>query len=683
MVLQTIIYSVKTIKTLFSNHWQVSTDWLGLFLGTFLLLFICSWFNLPSFLSYVFYFLLLGGFSYFYFLIDKRKNDRIDIHNIIGLSLLLLVTGFYCLYTYDKGFTFTEGWYTFYSQAIIQGKVPYKDFQLLFTPFFTYFVFLVVSIFGINIIILRIIGALVLFAIAIISYKMIKLICAPIFASILALSSIFLMQSSVTSIFYYDYGYFYTLFNVLGFYFLLKLFSLDLSDRSKKKILLLCSSGFVLGFAFLTRQSSGLINLVLGFAIIIFCEIVYRRKKPFLSLAIFAIGILISFALMSVILLIHGNLVECIKSCFFSAVSAKGGLLTELFRWIPYTYTAEVISIGIALFILTLLPLVFLYKKQSKQTELLYIGVVPLLMILLFFLLFEKGNVSRFFMSFHRWPYLEILFFFSLLVFVSTSFYMIILAIKKKTISKDLVLLEIFSGFVFFTQFGSCTSGGVNQGQGALSLPLLFMCIDLVRRRTSLKYHNQIVSSLATMCLSIAFLTNVVTLSYTWWGVNIGAFKNQDTYIDDGFLKGLKVSPQTNDYLVSFKEDIETYYSKGDTVYSFSRFPIVYTFFDTLPDEGLYVYVPWFDVSTQDSLQKDFDHMKENLPDIVLLEQMPPNVIAGHEEGFNQGNKSVQREILEYFNDLASEGVYTVVNAYNINNGAGTPYFVSFLVLNK
>ncbi|MDD3035943.1 MAG: hypothetical protein PHO93_03410, partial [Candidatus Saccharimonadaceae bacterium] len=71
---------------------------------------------------------------------------------VLCLFIILLVTGIYGIYTYDKTFPLAEGWYSVYAKMVKEGKIPYKDFELLYTPFYLYIITFITFVFGENII---------------------------------------------------------------------------------------------------------------------------------------------------------------------------------------------------------------------------------------------------------------------------------------------------------------------------------------------------------------------------------------------------------------------------------------------------------------------------------------------------------------------------------------------------
>ena len=70
---------------------------------------------------------------------------------IIFCALLMLLT-------FNRTAPITEGWFSTYADMILSGKVPYRDFELVLPPLYTYLVAAVNLVFGNHLIVWRIIG---------------------------------------------------------------------------------------------------------------------------------------------------------------------------------------------------------------------------------------------------------------------------------------------------------------------------------------------------------------------------------------------------------------------------------------------------------------------------------------------------------------------------------------------
>ena len=95
-----------------------------------------------------------------------RKYEDI----ILSILSILMTVSFYGYIVYDKSFPLPEGWYTYYAQCIHNGSLPYRDFEFLFAPLYIYLISFFTSIFGYDLIYLRIFG-IIIFSIIGIEYS--------------------------------------------------------------------------------------------------------------------------------------------------------------------------------------------------------------------------------------------------------------------------------------------------------------------------------------------------------------------------------------------------------------------------------------------------------------------------------------------------------------------------------
>lgn len=624
---------------------------------------------------FLFFSLVVVGISYF------SNKGILELKNLYPVGFMIFIVSFYCIWTYNKNFPVSEGWYTLYAEYILSGKVPYVDFELLFPPIYTYIITFVVAIFGKQIIVLRIMGVLLLIATAYLIYKIFNLFVNSYVSSICSISSIFLMQSQVVASIYYDYINFYNLFNYLGIYYLMKFFFVGQTKKIFKKfdtnILL---AGSYLAVALLIRQSSGLINLFFGLCVIIFTMIITKSKNKFNQLSSYCLGIFIPVVILSIFMLFNKSLFAFINYTFIIAPAAKGGVGNALFRWIEYTFTKEMlITSVICIFAFVLLSIgtkKFNEKHEvindfDENTYKIYAGLFTSIFISI--ILFRDLNWD--FYSFGSWDLINILYMFSMLIFFGYSFYLLVRFLIGKTISSYDCIIVTISGFVFATQFGSCTSGGTSQGQGALSIGLVLALIYVVCRNFKIKlvYKYAVVS--IALIFSISCFTRVNVNSYNWWGLLQGNYYDQQHFIENiEMLDGLKVSAGTKNMYEGIVNTIKKDLEEEDQVYCFPQIPIFYSLVDKLPC-GVKSVVPWFDVSIQSTLREDLEYLKTEKPKYIVVAYTPDWVIGGHENAFNSNEHSVQRDFYSYFQEEKAKGEYIVVANYNLNADTGGEYY--------
>lgn len=197
----------------------------------------------------------------------------------IGLFFIFLFWGLFVVELYAD-----EVWNYGFSYSIYNGFLPYKDFNMVLTPLFPFFMALFFKIFGFNMLVFHIVNSIIL---TIMSYLVYKLIDEK---SLLALLVLFLPMPNLFPS--------YNLFTIFLFVLIIYL------EKFKKNDLLI---GFIIGLAILTKQSVG-ICLILP-------SLYYIRdlKKIFKRI----VGIMIPIILFVIYLLVSNTMMEFLDLCIF------------------------------------------------------------------------------------------------------------------------------------------------------------------------------------------------------------------------------------------------------------------------------------------------------------------------------------------------------------------------------
>jgi len=148
---------------------------------------------------------------------QKNRDPSQKILDRIGLLTVIIIPAIWALLTYDKLAVTSEGWFIVYSRMILDGQIPYRDFEMVFPPLYTYISSSVVLVFGETLLPFRIIGVLLFISITVVSYHIFKMIFPSWIAAVAAITTIFVLNSEIHVI-AYDYSRFFDLFNYLSFY---------------------------------------------------------------------------------------------------------------------------------------------------------------------------------------------------------------------------------------------------------------------------------------------------------------------------------------------------------------------------------------------------------------------------------------------------------------------------------
>lgn len=175
-----------------------------------------------------------------------------------------------------------EVWNYGFAYSIYNGLVPYKDFNMIITPFFPFFLSFFMFVFNSNILVVHIVNSFVLVILSLLLYK---LIGNKMWLTLLFL--FFPLPNLFPS---------YNLFVILLYIFIVYL------DNNKSNNYFI---GFFIGIAILTKQSVGLCLLLPSFYYIKNYKILLKR----------IIGMIIPIFIFFVYLLINNNLMDFIDLC--------------------------------------------------------------------------------------------------------------------------------------------------------------------------------------------------------------------------------------------------------------------------------------------------------------------------------------------------------------------------------
>lgn len=133
---------------------------------------------------------------------SSTESKNIPIKTIIDILCFLaviIVSSLWALLIFNKTAQAQEGWYVVYGNMILQGMVPYIDFEFLYLPLYAYMSALVVLIFGDSLLAFRAIGALLFVSIAVVVFFILRSITPSWIATIGSLISVFALQGDVFS----------------------------------------------------------------------------------------------------------------------------------------------------------------------------------------------------------------------------------------------------------------------------------------------------------------------------------------------------------------------------------------------------------------------------------------------------------------------------------------------------
>lgn len=576
-----------------------------------------------------------------------------------GLAMIVILVGIFALYLSNKSMPLPEGWYAYYAQHINNGSSVYKDFEYLFTPLYITFISFFIKIFGGSILASRLLGVIMFLAIAVIIYLIMTRsfsVGASVFGSI---TGVLYLQSEVYTVFY-DYSRFMDIVSYLSILFMVTVMKRLAEERRSTEYVILW--GIFSSFFVLIKQNMGLLFSVYSVFLLFMVLIYFGKsiKNICFSLLQYIIAWIIPIAAIFGIIYLTNDMDLFLNSTIFGAIEAKGGMQAILFNWIingKATFQLYILEAFVLIFIL-----IINYRLSKNNGEkgnenrnfwITFLGWL-VFCIGMICVLYNRST-GEWFASFRETSsYLVFLVCFLLLLL----FIIIYIAEMFKDTNKYACFLPLLSvlGAFFAISYGAGTSGGLSVGESAVGVAVI-VCLFY----DSLKNRFSYVMKFLTICFCIFIsLRNIgikLIVPCSWWGINSESIYDctEDTDID--VLKGIKLAESEKGMYEGIVDIIRENTDSKDSIYCFPCIPIIYCMSERM-DPGVYSKVQWFDVSTNESLQKDIDVIKESFPKVIVIQNLFEFAYSGHESAFRMGNVSGTRNM----RDFLYQFVYT--NSY-------------------
>lgn len=581
---------------------------------------------------------------------NQMKNKT-----LIGAFIAVFIVSIYTCYVYNKGMPTAEGWYSYYSNCILNGNVVYSDFEYLFTPVYMYLISGIIKIFGYNIIVLRVVGIIIYASLTVIIYYTLSRIFSITASVVATVTGIFYLQSEAYTVFY-DYVRIMDFFAYLSILFMtLSVLEWQKNEKCYKNI---CLWGVFNSFFFLVKQNMGGLFLVYSILLIIFCSIIFKWniKMVFKNMFCFFTFFPIPIAFLLGITALNGITDTMIDSIFFSAMEAKGGIVTILFEWIKRSSPDffKVFLWGVLFLIVLKINEQFNkeYPKQEKKYN-VWLIIYWLVTSVLIIFICTKEEFGNYFLKFKN---LDVTIPF--IVTVVLLFYLLIKTIycfiRDKKAMVNIAILGLLGAF-FTLCYGAGTSGGLAIGESALGVGIL-ICILF----DSFKYKGSEIFRLLLivycMCLSFCCISLKLVNPCYWWGIDTSSIYNDTEETSIPLLKGILVSKEEKNMYESVVEAVQKNTKEEDPIFCFPHIPIFYLLCDR-PDSDTYTKVQWFDVSSQNSLNSDIKLLEKNPPKALVIYNLNDETYQGHEKLFNSGKESGTKKM--------RNALYDLINTYN------------------
>ena len=245
----------------------------------------------------------------------------------MGIVSTLVVLFAYNLIFFNKYFPLTEGWFSVYGELIRRGHIPYVDFHLILPPLYPSIIALIFKVFGNDFIILRIIGIFLIFLIASMVFLLMSRLFPVYIASIIAITGVIYYQSGTAHI-TYDFIQLFTAFVLISTY------SICLSTDVKKSTYenrastvhssYLIIAGIFCALAILTKQSNGLVLLLLLSLSVLLINLKNGFNHPIRAVGAFSLGVCVPIVVLILWLYSNDALFAFVSQTFIGASKSKG-----------------------------------------------------------------------------------------------------------------------------------------------------------------------------------------------------------------------------------------------------------------------------------------------------------------------------------------------------------------------
>lgn len=586
----------------------------------------------------------------------------------IGLCITVVICTAYCVLISFKTMPAAEGWYSAYARLINDGLLPYKDFELLFTPLYAYIIAFITKIFGYDLFVLRVVGVILFATLSALFYVIYtKIFRSAYIGCISAVLSAFYMQSEIVQIFY-DYIRFFDLCVLVTGVCLL----VYLERRFKKKqywktsILL---AGIFSGSGFLIRQNSGAIVIAFMIVFLIGMLIIYSDKKQqVIHLLIYIVGVAVPVIACVIFMKQNGMLEAFLSSTTTSAIAAKGGMAAILFAWIPRVMGYCASAAGMIALIGFVILVNYLLKKKygTDENTVVYQRIQLIVFASATFVgVFACYKIMRLSAAFSSMRDVFIPFV-SFIIVCALFVYEVIRVIwgQKEQPEKNLWNLKFMAvlGLAFAVNYGCGTSASLSEGQTALDVGLILGIILYLAQH---KYGKpvQITAVLIAFSMIMTIVSYKYETPYSWWNLKEGDLREATEELEVPNVSHIKVSEETKNAIEGIVRDIQENSEVEDTIFVFPHAPIFYVMTDRWP--VTYSLVQWFDVASDASLEADMETLEENMPKVIVHIDVPKDTVKAHEESFRDGEVSGLHAMDIELKALEA-GHYSLVNRYEL-----------------
>lgn len=652
------------------------------------------------------------------------------IFYFICAAILLLL---YQLIYWNKTYPITEGWGLNYSNLVIAGKFPYRDFYYYLPPLNLLIDTILWKLSFGYLLLYRAYRIVERFIVLFLLYELLCKVAKPFYACLGSFMGILLYTATVYDL-CGDYNQTTDLILIILGFLILDYLNYLHDSNSTKQYRCLLGIGIVLGLALLIKQTVFVAALIITFLTLTALYVVEKGRNLhdyIISIAYTFMGFAVPIVPTFIFLQINGALIPFFQQVFINTGS-KGSvesILTSIFR-LTLDYKNIYIGITVAFCFYAIIKsnsttrliyafimvstLYFSFQEKIntvinlKNTDKGYfvaIGIVILLIVSIILdvvvkkipylransALFILGLVAVLLILPHFKTSCQRLYnetdLFSLISDIPKlcsigCFILILYCLYKYARYHDIMhakwLILIICGVITLYYNGMTAKDNFSARSLIIVFPVLFC---FIMQKTNNCYYLKM--SLCFIICSL-FITGTisqkVTNAYSWWGWS-------ETILDEDHIctpnipafRGIRLSADEanmyNELCHVLQENTDT----SDTIYSFPHIKLFNVVLNNTNMKGSFVPVPFYDVCADEYAINDAKSLSKDPPEILIWCDIP-DCMETHESIFRDGEPLGQRYIQRLFRTYIKQKKYTLIGQYNnifiykLNDGTDIGY---------
>lgn len=598
--------------------------------------------------------------------VSSRKNLSERSTRLFCLLLVLVITASWALYTFNKTAPSSEGWYVVYANLILDGYIPYVDFEFLYPPLYAYLSTFVVFLFGNSLLAFRTLGVFLIVLIAIVVFLIFETIVPSWIAAIGSVITTFAIQGDVFFI-TYDYHAVFALFVLVSMLFMIKGIN-DYSDTFGRGDAYSLMSGLMISLAFLIRPQSGVLLLAFFIFFFLFVRLNNNFKVSSKRISLYVLGLIVPIVITSVLLVHAGAFSQSIEMVFFG--ETKGSIFNMLTGWTEHIKEDLIRWTFIFVPFLVYGSVKSIERRDSEFTNFtLYFLLIFFVSAIVLLALIPQDYISRAYryilddLSFY-WP--TTFFIFESVITITLFCKLVVSRNKSGTLSPDSMRLLI-GGFAIVYAIGHATSGplsyvGTALTFGTVTVSFFHYASGIPISKLRKGVHGFFILLVALLLVSV--ITPRVETPYYWWGNPTSSYYDADCEADVAYFDGIKMSAEKKYMYEDFQENAEKYLGPDDELYCYANIPIFYTIAGKTP--SVKSVVPWFDVSRSSSIRGDLEYMNSNNPKMIVFNDHTLEAVNVHTALY--GDKSAHLELYLWLLECrdGEDSKYEVISTYTI-----------------